>query len=115
MVFKNETLDALTDEQVQSAVSYGQTLLKTRQEKREDDALETAATAMRAAGLTVNMKALRAMAKKAATVNGSAKYKAGTHYQHPDDAGVVWSGKGQKPNWIRDLEAAGKRPVEAAA
>jgi hypothetical protein len=39
---------------------------------------------MRAAGLTVNVRALRAMAKKAALGNSKAGYKAGTHYQHPD-------------------------------
>ena len=112
-MFKTETLDTLKDEELTGIIGYAQILLKTRQEKREEDALETAATAMRAAGLTVNMKQLRAMAKKAAS-NGK-PYKAGTQYQHPEKKELTWNGKGQKPNWIRELETAGKRPLEAAA
>ena len=112
-MFKTETLDALKDEELVSISAYAQNLLKTRQEKREEDAFEVAATAMRAAGLSVNMKDLRAMAKKSA---GSAKpYKAGTFYGHPEIKDKTWNGKGQKPNWIRELEAAGKRPVELPA
>ena len=113
-MFKVETLNALKDEELQGIIGHAQTLLKTRKEERENEALEKAAEAMRAAGRNVNMRELRSMAKRG-NGNGRSPYKAGTHYQHPDDKSLVWNAKGQKPNWIRDLESAGKGPIEVTA
>jgi len=39
-------------------------------------------------------------------------YHGGHRYQHPTKKELVWTAKGQKPNWVRELEAEGKRPVE---
>jgi hypothetical protein len=33
-------------------------------------------------------------------------------YQHPSDKTLVWLAKGQKPNWLRELEAEGGKAVE---
>lgn len=33
-------------------------------------------------------------------------------YQHPTDKTLVWNAKGQKPNWLRELEGQGGRAVE---
>jgi hypothetical protein len=42
-------------------------------------------------------------------------YRSGRHYQHPTDKALLWTAKGQKPNWVRALEAEGRRPVEIPA
>ena len=28
--------------------------------------------------------------------------KAATHYQHPDNAALHWSGRGRKPGWVKE-------------
>lgn len=34
--------------------------------------------------------------------------KAPLRFRHPDDPGVVWSGRGKTPRWILDLQAQGR-------
>ncbi len=44
-------------------------------------------------------------------VGGSAsktRAKAKVRYQHPADAGKTWSGRGRKPMWVKEWEAAGR-------
>jgi hypothetical protein len=33
-------------------------------------------------------------------------------HRHPTDKTLVWRAKGQKPKWLRELEADGERPIE---
>jgi hypothetical protein len=42
-------------------------------------------------------------------------YKGGNLYRHPAKPELVWNAKGQKPNWLRDLEKEGGKAVEAEA
>ena len=39
-------------------------------------------------------------------------YRKGTQYQHPTNKALTWNGGGQKPNWLRELEASGGKAVE---
>jgi hypothetical protein len=39
-------------------------------------------------------------------------YKVGFTYQHPSNKSLVWNAKGQKPKWLREVEADGNKPVE---
>lgn len=34
--------------------------------------------------------------------------KAPLRFRHPDDPGLVWSGRGKTPLWVRDLQAQGR-------
>ncbi len=34
--------------------------------------------------------------------------KAPLRFRHPDDPGLVWSGRGKTPRWVRDLQAQGR-------
>lgn len=34
--------------------------------------------------------------------------KAPVQFRHPDQAGLVWSGRGKTPLWVKDLEAQGR-------
>ena len=38
--------------------------------------------------------------------------KVAPKYRHPTDAGVVWSGRGKTPVWLRTLEEAGRQRSE---
>ena len=41
-------------------------------------------------------------------------YQGGRTYRHPSNPDLAWNAKGQKPNWLRSLEAEGGKPVEVA-
>jgi DNA-binding protein H-NS len=43
----------------------------------------------------------------AANGNGSGPANA-PRYRNPDDASQTWSGRGRRPRWIHDAEAAGR-------
>jgi len=42
-------------------------------------------------------------------------YRGGNLYRHPSKPELVWNAKGQKPNWLRDLEKEGGKALEADA
>lgn len=48
---------------------------------------------------------------KAKPVKGP-QYKGGHSYQQPTDKTLVWNAKGQKPNWLRELEAKGGSTIK---
>lgn len=65
------------------------------------------------------LKAAREAAAKAAAEFGfsldeltggakAPKVKAAAKYRNPADASQTWSGRGRKPQWIKDAEDAGK-------
>ena len=41
--------------------------------------------------------------------------KAGVAFRHPSDPGKTWTGRGRKPNWVKDWEAAGRSLDELRA
>jgi DNA-binding protein H-NS len=104
-----ETLDALKDDDLRAIIGRSEELLKQHDEERKQKALEDARAILASAGLS-----LRDVASKATGANrGKAPvYRGGHQYQHPTKKELVWAAKGQKPNWVRELEAEGKRPVE---
>ena len=58
---------------------------------------------------------LKDLAKAKPLKNGNAKgpaYHAGHQYQHPTNKALTWNAKGQKPNWLRELETSGAKAVE---
>ena len=44
--------------------------------------------------------------------NKAPVYHGGRQYQHPTNKALMWNAKGQKPNWLRELEASGGKAVE---
>jgi hypothetical protein len=106
---KLETLDALMDNDLRAIIGRAEELLKQHDRERKDKALEDARAILASAGLS-----LRDVASKAtSTQRGKTHvYRSGHHYQHPGNKQLVWTAKGQKPRWVRELEAEGKRPVE---
>ena len=84
-------------------------MLKQHDRERKDKALENARAILASAGLS-----FRDVAGKATSANRGKMpaYHSGHHYQHPLKKELVWTARGQKPRWLRELEAEGKRPVE---
>lgn len=109
---KLETLDALNDDELQTLIGRANELLKERDRQRKEKALEQARAILAGAGLS--LKDVTAKPHK----NGNGKgpvYHGGRHYQHPANKALVWNAKGQKPNWLRELEAQGGRALELEA
>jgi hypothetical protein len=106
---KLETLDTLKDDDLRAVIGRAEELLKQHDRERKEKALEDARAILASAGLS-----LRDVASK--TKNGKAGkgpvYHGGQRYQHPLKKELVWTAKGQKPNWLRQLEGEGARAIE---
>ena len=101
----NETLAALSDEELREVIARSQEMLKTRDRERKEHALAEARTLLSSVGLS-----LKSVAGK--SVRRAAVYRGGRLYRHPAKPELVWNAKGQKPNWLRELEKDGGRAVE---
>ena len=106
---KLETLDALMDDDLRAVIGRAEELLKQHDRERKAKALDDARAILASAGLS-----LRDVAGKATGANRgkTPSYRGGHHYQHPTNKALTWNAKGQKPRWLRELEAAGERAVE---
>jgi len=106
---KLETLDTLKDDDLQAIIGRAEELLKQHDRERKTKALEDARAILASAGLSLKDVASRA---PSAPRGKAAPYRSGYHYQHPTKKELVWTAKGQKPNWLRQLEKEGSRAVE---
>ena len=105
MKHENQMLDSLNDDELRAVIARSQELLKTHDRERKEHALEEARTLLSSVGLS-----LKSVAGKA--VRRSAVYRGGHHYHHPAKPELVWNAKGQKPNWLRELERDGGKAIE---
>ena len=109
---KLDSLNDLKDEELQAVIARSNELLMERDRQRKDEAVEQARAILAVAGL--NLRDVAA-GKAPRGANGKGQvYHGGRTYQHPADKTKVWTAKGQKPGWLRDLEATGRRAVEIA-
>jgi DNA-binding protein H-NS len=96
-------LETHEDDELRGVITRSDEILKKRDKERKEEALETARAILQIAGLTFQDAVGKAK-------NGKAKspaYRGGFRYQHPSKPELVWSAKGQKPTWLRELEAQG--------
>jgi DNA-binding protein H-NS len=101
-------LDGLQDAELRTTIQQAESLLKQRDADRKAKAIEDARAMLAAAGLTLKDLNGKSRPKSA---KGSA-YRTGHHYQHPTNKELVWNAKGKKPNWLVQVEADGKKPLE---
>lgn len=104
-----DSLEKLGDDELRAVAARCEELLAQHDRQRKDKALEEARAILAGAGLNLRDVATG----KARNGNGKGPvYRAGHQYQHPTNKALSWNGKGQKPNWIRQLEANGGKAVE---
>jgi H-NS histone C-terminal domain len=113
-----ETLERLNDNELGEVIARAQALLKTRDDERKAKAIADA-RAMRAKTESDARALLASVGLSFKAVSGksgrhSHTYKGGHHYRHPAKPDLVWTAKGQKPNWLRELEREGGKAVEIA-
>jgi H-NS histone family len=105
---KIDTFESLSDAELRDAIARANDLLAQRDRQRKEKAIEDARAILAGAGLSLKDVA-------AGKKNGNGKgpvYHGGHSYQHPSDKTKVWNAKGQKPHWLRELEASGGKAVE---
>jgi hypothetical protein len=118
-MIKPDSLDALNDNELREVINHSENLLKKRDEERKAKAIadvralrakadNDARTLLESVGLS--LKSLTGKGKKK---GGQATlYKGGRLYQHPENKALIWKANGQKPNWLRELEAGGGKAME---
>src|ERR1700691_454048 len=111
MIVNPDLLAKCEDDELRTVISSCEELLAQRDRKRKDKALEDARAILATAGLS-----LKDVAAGKPHKNGSNApvYHGGRQYQHPTNKALVWTAKGQKPAWLRELEASGGKAVEVA-
>jgi DNA-binding protein H-NS len=109
---KPDMLDALGDDELRAIGARCDVLLKQHDTERKEKAIAKAAVDLAAVGISLKDLA-KAKFQKKGNVKGPT-YHAGHQYQHPTNKALTWNAKGQKPNWLRELENGGGKAVECA-
>lgn len=107
---KLDLLENLKDDELQAIIGRAGELLKEHDRQRKDKALADAGAILAAAGLS-----LKDVGRKGKARGKLPAYRGGHQYQHPAKKELVWNAKGQKPGWLRQLEAEGGRAIEVPA
>ena len=108
-MIKADMLDAFNDEEIREVKVLADGVLKRRDDERKAKAMEAARATLAAVGLS-----LKDLAKGKIKAAKGPIYKGGHTYYHPTNKTLSWNAKGQKPGWLRELEATGERAVEVA-
>jgi hypothetical protein len=106
-MMKTDMLETVNDDELRGVIAHAHELLKSHDRERKEQALEQARTLLSSVGLS-----LKDVAGKGA--KRAPAYRGGHHYQHPSKPDLVWNAKGQKPNWLRELEREGSKAIERA-
>jgi DNA-binding protein H-NS len=104
---KIDTLNELNDSELQAVIARSDEILTARDRQRKEKAIEDARAILAGAGLS-----LKDIAKPQKNGAKGHVYHAGRRYEHPTNKTLIWNGKGQKPNWLRELETQGGKAVE---
>jgi hypothetical protein len=107
---KLDMLDGLGDDDLRAVAARCEELLAQHDKERKDKALEQARAILSGVGLS-----LKDVAAGKSHKNGAMKgavYHGGRQYQHPTNKALTWNAKGQKPTWLRELEASGGKAQE---
>ena len=105
---KPDLLDGLEDDELRAVIARADALLKQHDTERKEKAMNEARATLAAVGLRLKDLNGKGSAKSAK----GAPYKGGHRYQHPDNKSLIWNARGQKPHWLREVEAQGGKPIE---
>lgn len=113
---KTDMLETLSDDELRAVRQRANELLQAHDEERKAKAIADA-RALKAKALNDARVLLASVGLSLKAVDGKSgrravPYKGGHLYRHPAKPELVWNAKGQKPNWLRELEREGGKPVE---
>ena len=104
-----DSLEKLGDGDLRAVAARCEELLAQHDRERKDKALEQARAILSGVGLS-----LKDVAKPHKNGAKGPVYHGGRQYQHPTNKALTWNAKGQKPGWLREVEASGGKAVEVA-
>ncbi len=105
-----DSLEKLEDAELRAIITRADQLLKQHDTERKDKAMNEARTLLASVGLS-----LKDLGKSKGKPAKAPFYRSGQMYQHPTNKGLLWNARGQKPNWLRELEASGGNAIEVKA
>jgi DNA-binding protein H-NS len=108
-----ESVETLSDEQLQAVITRAGELLRQHDRERKEKALADARAILASAGLSLKDGAAKGRTTKTQAA-AQKVYRSGHSYQHPTKPELVWNAKGQKPGWLRELEGDKLKAVEFA-
>lgn len=107
---KANELEKLDDGELAELIDQAQQILIDRKERRKQEAIEAARSALAGVGLSFRDVA-NPKVQRVARTSGGAVLAAGKRYVNPADPKQVWtSGRGRRPTWVKELERKGQLP-----
>ena len=94
-------LEQMTREELEQLISDAQKALKTLEDRRKAEARLAAEKAAKDFGF--KLEEVLSHASK-----GGKSSKGAPQYADPDDPSRTWTGKGRKPNWVKEALENGK-------
>jgi DNA-binding protein H-NS len=99
-------LSKLSVEELETLIQDAQAEIAARKEAERERVLQQVRELAASIGLSVEE-----LLKRNGRGTGAAEVK----YRHPEDAGLTWSGRGKRPQWVTEALASGKALEELAA
>lgn len=99
----NHDLDSMSRAELEKLRTGVEKALSTLADRERKAALDAAEKAAKAHGFS--LKDLTGFAASGPKARGKGKNP--PKYRNPEDPGATWTGRGRKPQWIKDAEGAG--------
>jgi DNA-binding protein H-NS len=99
----NIDLSRLTIPELQALAQEIETEIVTRRESERQRVLDQMRELAGSIGLS-----LEEMLGSPERGDRVAKAKVAAKYRHPDDPSLTWSGRGKRPNWVKEWTTSGK-------
>lgn len=95
-------LDKLSESDLQAVIVNAEKELQVRKDKKRKEVIAEIRKLAASIGVTVEIsESGKALARKGRKVPPK--------YQHPTDPSKQWSGRGMKPNWLKELLVKGQK------
>lgn len=104
-------LDGMSQEELRELRTQVDRALSSFADRKRKEAIAAAEEAVRAHGfasLAEVTRARRGAGRAAGTRGQSSRPSGAPRYANPDDASQTWSGRGRRPQWVKDSLDAGR-------
>jgi len=104
MAIDDRTLEALSIPELEALIPRVERAIRTRKELQKVELYERMKEMAAAEGLSLNevIGTLPASGRARRRPAGARSPRAG--YVHPNDPGLVWTGRGRRPKWVSEWE-----------
>jgi DNA-binding protein H-NS len=100
----NIDLSKLSIPELQALAQDIETEIVTRRESERQRVLDQ----MRELAGSIGLSLEEMLGSQERGARAAAKAKVAAKYRHPDDPSLTWSGRGKRPNWVKEWTTSGK-------